>query len=69
MHKQIYLQHNYLDIVNRGLLVRILAEDVPNDNNGLLDDIVDLGLNEVQQGANAALSRLLWVDTLIRTGD
>jgi len=29
------------------VLVGVLAEDVPDDNNGLLDHIVDLGLDEV----------------------
>lgn len=56
-------QHNYLFIINGDSLVGVLAEDVPDDNNGLLDDIVDLGLNEVKQGAHTALGRLLWVDT------
>lgn len=40
-------------------LVWVLAENVPDDHNGLLDHIVDLGLDQVQQGADAALSRLL----------
>lgn len=29
------------------VLVRVLAEDVSDDHNGLLDHIVDLGLDEV----------------------
>lgn len=41
------------------ILVWVLAENVPDDHNSLLDHIVDLGLNQVQQGADAALSRLL----------
>ena len=41
------------------VLVGIFAENVPNDHDGLLDDIVDLGLDEVQQGADTALGRLL----------
>lgn len=42
------------------LLVGILPEDVPDDHNGLLDNVVDLGLDEIQQGAHAALCGLLW---------
>lgn len=38
------------------LLVGVLAEDVPNDHNGLLDHVVDLGLDQVQQSADTALS-------------
>lgn len=41
------------------VLVGIFAEDVPDDHDGLLHHIVDLGLDEVQQGAHTALSRLL----------
>ena len=41
------------------VLVGILAEDVPNDHDGLLNHIVDLGLDEVQQRADAALRGLL----------
>ena len=41
------------------VLVGILAEDVPNDHDGLLHHVVDLGLDEVQQRAHAALRRLL----------
>lgn len=41
------------------LLVGVFAEDVPDDHDGLLHHIVDLGLDEVQQGAHTALSRLL----------
>lgn len=41
------------------VLVRVLAEDVPDDHNGFLHHIVDLGLDQVQQGADASLSRLL----------
>jgi len=41
------------------VLVRVLAEDVPDDHDGLLDHVVDLGLDQVQQGADAALSGLL----------
>lgn len=43
----------------RHLLVRVLAENVLDDHDGLLHHVVDLGLNEVQQGADAALGRLL----------
>lgn len=38
------------------ILVGVLAEDVPNDHNSLLDHVVDLGLDQVQQGADTALS-------------
>ena len=38
------------------LLVGVLAEDVPDDHYSLLDHIVDLGLDQVQQGAHTALS-------------
>lgn len=41
------------------LLVGVLAEDVPDDHNSLLDHIVDLGLDQIQKGADTALSRLL----------
>lgn len=41
------------------ILVGVLAEDVPNDHNSLLDHVVDLGLDQVQQGADTALSWLL----------
>ena len=37
------------------LLVGVLAEDVLDDDDGLLDHVVDLGLDEVQQRADAAL--------------
>lgn len=37
------------------LLVGVFAEDVPDDHDGLLHHIVDLGLDEVQQGAHTAL--------------
>lgn len=40
-------------------LVGVLAEDVLDDDDGLLHHVVDLGLDEVQQGADAALRRLL----------
>ena len=41
------------------LLVGVFAEDVLNDHDGLLDNVVDLGLDEVQQGADTALCGLL----------
>ena len=41
------------------LLVWVLAEDVLDDHDGLLHHIVDLGLDEVQQGAHTALRWLL----------
>ena len=41
------------------ILVGVLAEDVPDDHNSFLDHIVDLGLDQVQQGADTALSWLL----------
>lgn len=37
-------------------LVGVLAEDVLDDNDGLLHHIVDFGLDEVEQGADTALS-------------
>lgn len=39
-----------------GVLVGVLAEDVPDDYNGLLNHVVDLGLDQVQQGADTTLS-------------
>lgn len=36
-------------------LVWVLAEDVLDDDNGLLHHVVDLGLDEVQQCADTAL--------------
>lgn len=41
-------------------LVGVFAEDVPDDHNGLLHNIIDFGLDEVQQGANTTLSWLLY---------
>lgn len=41
------------------VLVGVLAEDVPDDHNGLLHHVVHLCLDQVQQGADATLSRLL----------
>lgn len=43
----------------KNLLVWILAEDVPDDNNGFLHYIIYLGLNKVKKGAYTPLSRLL----------
>lgn len=43
----------------RNLLVGVLAEDVPDDHNSLLNHIVDLSLDQVQQSADTALGRLL----------
>lgn len=43
----------------RNLLVGVLAEDVPDDHNSLLNHIVDLSLDQVQQSADTALCRLL----------
>lgn len=40
---------------SRHALVRVLAEDVLDDDYGLLHHIVDFGLDEVEQGADAAL--------------
>lgn len=40
----------------RYILVGVLAEDVPDDHNSLLNHVVDLGLDQVQQGADTALS-------------
>lgn len=40
-------------------LVGVLAEDVLDDDDGLLHHVVDLGLDEVQQRAHTALCRLL----------
>lgn len=37
------------------ILVRVLAEDVLDHNNGFLYHIVDFGLDEIKQGADAAL--------------
>lgn len=42
------------------LLIGIFAEDVPDDHYGFLDDVIDFSLDEIQQGAHAALSGLLW---------
>lgn len=36
-------------------LVWVLAEDVLDDDNGLLHHIVDLGLDEIQQSTDTAL--------------
>lgn len=44
---------------NPHALVGVLAEDVLDDHDGLLHHVVDLGLDEVQQGAHTALCRLL----------
>ncbi len=44
-------------------LVGVFAEDVPDDHNGFLHDVIDLSLDEVQQSANTALSRLLYTQT------
>lgn len=41
-------------------LVGVFAEDIPDDHNGLLHNIIDFGLDEVQQGANTTLSWLLY---------
>lgn len=38
------------------ILVGVLAEDVSDDYNSLLNHVVDLGLDQVQQGADTALS-------------
>lgn len=38
------------------VLVGVLAEDVSDDYNSLLNHVVDLGLDQVQQGADTALS-------------
>lgn len=43
----------------RNLLVGVLAEDVPDDHNSLLNHIVNLSLDQVQQSADTALCRLL----------
>ena len=40
-------------------LVGVLAEDVLDDHDGLLNHVVDLGLDEVEQRAHAALGGLL----------
>lgn len=44
-------------------LVGVFAEDVPDDHNGLLHNVIDLSLDEVQQSANTALRRLLYTQT------
>lgn len=41
------------------VLVGVLAEDVPDDHNGLLHHVVDLCLDQVQQSADTTLGRLL----------
>lgn len=41
------------------LLVGIFAEYVFDDHNGLLNHVVDLGLDQVEQGADTALRWLL----------
>lgn len=38
-----------------GVLVGVLAEDVPDDHNGLLHHIVDFGLDQVQQSTDTTL--------------
>lgn len=48
----------------RHALVGVLAEDVLDDDDGLLHHVVDFGLDEVEQGADAALGRLLRRDTV-----
>ena len=53
-------RHNTL--MGRGgshVLVGVLAEDVLDDHDGFLDHVVDLGLDEIEQRAHAALGRLL----------
>lgn len=42
--------------------VRISPEDVFDDNNGLLYNIVDLGLDQLQQNIDASLSSPLQTD-------
>lgn len=45
----------FLGSLMKILLVRILAENVPDDHNSLLNHVVDLSLDQVQQSADAAL--------------
>lgn len=46
---------NVNDGVGQNVLVGVFAEDVLDDNYGLLHHIIDLGLYEIQQCADAAL--------------
>lgn len=48
--------------------VGVLSEDVLDDNDSLLDDVVHLGLDEIQQHLDATLGSLLELDGTTSNG-